>query len=188
MAPDEPQPAVAQEAVARDSVARDAVARDAVAREAWSCVFNLMTSEGNRRRIGAICETFGITPGQMRALATMAPGPARPMKDLALAWHCDASYVTVLVDDLEERGWVERQAHPDDRRSRLVLLTPSGEDVRRDLLDRLGEPPAFFAAISETEQVAMRDILRKLLAAAGGPSAGPGPGFGPPGTAGGGAG
>ena len=146
-----------------------------VAREAWSCVFNLMTSEANRRRIGGICESFGVTPGQMRALATMAPGPARPMKDLATAWHCDASYVTVLVDDLEARGWVARQAHPDDRRLRVVLLTPSGEEVRRQLLDRLGEPPAFFAAISEAEQLAMRDILRKLLAAAGGP-AGEGPG------------
>ncbi|MEA2974211.1 MAG: hypothetical protein QOG82_2669 [Actinomycetota bacterium] len=137
-----------------------------VAHEAWACFFNLMTSEANRRRLAKICDHFGITPGQMRALVTMGDQP-RPMKELAMEWHCDASYVTVLVDDLEERGWVERQAHPGDRRSRVVALTADGRDARHDLLQRLGEPPAFFAALSDDEQRTIRDLLRKLLAAAG---------------------
>jgi DNA-binding MarR family transcriptional regulator len=139
----------------------------ATAREAWSGFFRLMTSQANRRRMAGICEHFGITPGQMRALITMGGGQARPMKELAVEWHCDASYVTVLVDDLEERGWVERQAHPDDRRSRVVVMTPGGDDARRELLHRLGEPPTFFAALTEAEQRTMRDIMGKLLAAAG---------------------
>jgi len=140
----------------------------AVAREAWGCIFGLMVSDANRRRIATICEYFGITPGQMRALATMGSGPARPMKDLAVEWHCDASYVTVLVDDLEERGWVERQANPGDRRSRVVVLTEAGEHARHELLERLGEPPGFLSALSDEELLTIRDLLRRLLAAAGG--------------------
>jgi DNA-binding MarR family transcriptional regulator len=137
-----------------------------VAREAWSCFFNLMTSDANRRRMAGICDHFGITPGQLRSLVTMGPGPARPMKELATEWHCDASYVTVMVDDLEERGWVVRQANPGDRRSRVVALTAAGQEARRELLERLGEPPAFFAAITEDEMRTLRDLLGKLLAAA----------------------
>jgi DNA-binding MarR family transcriptional regulator len=137
-----------------------------VAHEAWGCFFNLMTSEANRRRVGSICEHFGITPGQMRALVTMGGERPRPMKDLAVEWHCDASYVTVLVDDLEERGWAERQANPGDRRSRVVGLTAEGETARHDLLQRLGQPPEFFSALTEDEQRTIRDLLRKLLAAA----------------------
>ncbi len=143
------------------------VAQGSVAHEAWACFFELMTSEANRRRMAAICDHFGITPGQMRALVTMGPGPARPMKDLAVEWHCDASYVTVMVDDLEERAWVERQAHPGDRRSRVVALTPEGMEARQELLGRLGEPPPFFAALTDDEQRTLRDLLRKLLAADG---------------------
>ncbi|HEX7276320.1 MAG TPA: MarR family winged helix-turn-helix transcriptional regulator [Acidimicrobiales bacterium] len=139
-----------------------------VAREAWGCFFGLMTSAANRRRMAGICDHFGITPGQMRSLVTMGPGPARPMKDLAVEWHCDASYVTVMVDDFESRGWVERQAHPGDRRSRVVALTPAGKEAREALLGRLGEPPPFFAALTDDEARTMRDLLRKLLAAAGG--------------------
>ncbi len=138
-----------------------------MAHEAWACFFDLMTSEANRRRMAGICDHFGITPGQLRSLVTMGPGPARPMKDLAVEWHCDASYVTVMVDDLQERGWVERQANPGDRRSRVVALTPDGQEARRELLARLGEPPAFFAALTDDEQRTLRDLLRKLLGAAG---------------------
>ena len=49
----------------------------------------------------------------------------------------------------------------------MAVVTPAGELVRRELVERLGEPPAFFAALTEAEQRAMRDILGKLLAAAG---------------------
>jgi DNA-binding MarR family transcriptional regulator len=31
-----------------------------------------------------------------------------------------------IVDDLEQKGYVERRPHPDDARARLVLLTPRG--------------------------------------------------------------
>ena len=34
------------------------------------------------------------------------------------------------VDQLERLGYVERRANPDDRRSRLVFLTPRGNSVR----------------------------------------------------------
>jgi MarR family transcriptional regulator, organic hydroperoxide resistance regulator len=137
-----------------------------IAQEAWGCFFNLMTSDANRRRLAGICDHFGITPGQMRALVTMGAERPRPMKELAAEWHCDASYVTVLVDDLEERGWAERQANPGDRRSRMVVLTPDGEAARHNLLQRLNQPPDFFAALTEDEQRTIRDLLRKLLAAA----------------------
>jgi DNA-binding MarR family transcriptional regulator len=149
-------------------MAPDEPASASVARDAWGCFFNLMTSEANRRRMAGICDHFGITPGQLRSLVTMGPAPARPMKELAVEWHCDASYVTVMVDDLEERGWVARQAHPDDRRSRVVALTPAGEAARQELLERLGEPPVFFTALTDDEQRTLRDLLGKLLAAAGG--------------------
>ena len=35
-----------------------------------------------------------------------------------------------VVDELEQLGYVERRADPDDRRARLVFLTKRGEAVR----------------------------------------------------------
>ena len=40
---------------------------------------------------------------------------------------------TLYVDILTRQGWVERNAHPDDRRMVLARLTPAGESLINDL-------------------------------------------------------
>ena len=55
---------------------------------------------------------------------SIQPDESKPMKVLAAQWRCDASYVTSLVDGLEQRGLVERRLHPTDRRAKTIALTP----------------------------------------------------------------
>jgi DNA-binding MarR family transcriptional regulator len=114
----------------------------------------------------SICEGLDLSPGLMKALLSIQPGEAKPMKALSAEWRCDASYVTSLVDGLEERGFVARQAHPTDRRAKTIALTPVGEGTREELLRQLHEPPAFFAVLDAAEQRALGDLLRKLVDAA----------------------
>ena len=52
-----------------------------------------------------------------------------PMRDLGVALVTDAPYITVIVDDLEDRGLVTREANPGDRRSKLVHITAAGREV-----------------------------------------------------------
>lgn len=137
-----------------------------LARDAWAAVFALVFSEDSHERMHDACESLGLTPGLMKALLTMRAGGERPMKELAGLWRCDASYVTSLVDGLEERGFVERQAHPTDRRAKVVALTPLGEKTREQLLDKLHDPPAWFDVLSTDERRDLRDLLRKLVAGA----------------------
>lgn len=37
--------------------------------------------------------------------------------------------ITLVVDNLEKSGWVERQRNPQDRRSMLIHLTEEGEEL-----------------------------------------------------------
>lgn len=119
------------------------------------------------------CEAAGVTPGLMKALISMRPSEPRPMRELPGELHCDASYVTSLVDGLEERGFAERRAHPTDRRAKVVVLTPLGERTRQQLLDRMHEPPACFAALTPAEIATLGGLLAKLVKAAGGPAGDP---------------
>lgn len=112
-----------------------------------------------------VCESLGLTPGLLRALISIRPGEGRPMKQLATEWHCDASYVTSLVDGLEGRGLVARRPHPTDRRAKVILLTAEGERTRASLFDRLHEPPACFSVLSADEVAMLADILAKLVEA-----------------------
>ncbi len=94
------------------------------------------------------------------------------MKELAGELRCDASYVTSLVDGLEERGFVERRAHPSDRRAKVVVLTSLGERTRERILDHMHQPPECFSALTTEEIATLGDLLGKLLDASADPGAG----------------
>lgn len=76
----------------------------------------------------------------------------------------DASYVTTIADQLEDRGLIERQPHPRDRRVKSLALTPEGRRQRHLLVDELWTDVAFLDRLSTAE----RSELRRLLAKAEG--------------------
>jgi DNA-binding MarR family transcriptional regulator len=86
------------------------------------------------------------------------------MAELACKHSCDASNITGLVDRLEARGLIERTSSAQDRRLKMIAVTPAGAELRQRLLDRLAEPPAFISALTESEQRKLRDLLRKATA------------------------
>ena len=85
------------------------------------------------------------------------------MSALADRLGIDASYVTTIADQLEERGLIERQPHPTDRRIKSLAPTPEGRRLREKLADELWvEVPVLDALIG-----------RRSTRARGGSSHGP---------------
>ena len=132
-----------------------------VAREAWQSVAELVFSPETQQRFHAACEAAELSPPQFKALLSLEPGSSESMRALAEDWRCDASWVTGIVDGLEERGYVQRQPHPTDRRVKVVGLTALGEKAKARALERIYEPPASFIALTPGEQVQLRDLLAK---------------------------
>jgi DNA-binding MarR family transcriptional regulator len=129
--------------------------------EAWSLMHWMMVT--NKQRLVTIAQKFELAPQQMIALRMLGAGP-RKMSDLAQSLFCDNSNVTGIVDRLEERGLVRREAAEGDRRVRLLVLTDEGERMRVEITKRMAEPPAPIASLSEKDQRALRDILKRALA------------------------
>ena len=95
-------------------------------------------------RVREVCAGNGVPPSLIKALVHLSAEEPQAMRDLAEHWACDASYVTALIDGLEERGLAERRPHPTDRRVRTVVLTEAGARVRATVTGRLWEPPPAF--------------------------------------------
>jgi DNA-binding MarR family transcriptional regulator len=112
-----------------------------------------------------VCKSIGIPPSMIKTLMHLSTDQPRAMRDLADTWACDASYVTALIDDLEERGFAERRPHPTDRRVKTVVLTTKGAEIRDLVTARLWEPPAAFSSLTAAEQRQLRDLLRKVARA-----------------------
>jgi MarR family transcriptional regulator, organic hydroperoxide resistance regulator len=128
--------------------------------EAWSLMHWMMVS--NKRRLVTMGGEFELAPQQMIALRILGGGPQK-MSDLAQALFCDNSNVTGIVDRLEERGLVRREAAEGDRRVKLLVLTEEGEWIRTEITKRMAEPPPAIASLSEKDQRALRDVLKRAL-------------------------
>jgi DNA-binding MarR family transcriptional regulator len=133
------------------------------AREAWEYIAELWFGEMNHDRFHEACAAVDISPPQLKALLALVPGDSKPMRSIAEMMRCDASWVTGLVDGLEERGYVVREQHETDRRVKVVTITALGEKAKAKAMERLTEPPAaLLAALTQNEQRTLRDLMRKV--------------------------
>ncbi|MFJ4192374.1 MarR family winged helix-turn-helix transcriptional regulator [Kitasatospora sp. NPDC089509] len=142
-----------------------------------------------RRQTGWRLEPYGITPGQARALRTLAhvPGCETPdlamrLSDLADKLHIAPRSATTVVDALEEAGLVERRPDPADRRAVRILLTEAG----RAAVERIGQvrdevAQEYFGEVSPEDEEVLLRVLR--AAEARFLAAGPPPRTAPPGAA-----
>jgi DNA-binding MarR family transcriptional regulator len=133
----------------------------APAQEAWSLLGKLFWEM--RPRMIRVAADFGLSPPQLFALRQLDPEEPVPMRALASALNCDSSNVTGLVDGLEAQGLVERREAEHDRRMRMLVVTPRGQEVRNRLFDAIHEVPEALARLSVADQLALRDILRRAL-------------------------
>ncbi|MGW4352401.1 MarR family winged helix-turn-helix transcriptional regulator [Nocardia sp. NPDC004582] len=69
-----------------------------------------------------------LTAIQGKALTVLRRGPIA-MRALAEIMTCDASNVTGIIDRLEKRGLVRREASASDRRVTNLVITAEGERV-----------------------------------------------------------
>lgn len=104
-----------------------------------------------------------LSPVQCRVLHLIEPGAPMPMSRLAEALSCDASNVTGLVDRLEARGLVQRRPASEDRRVKVLDLTPVGARVRAQLVSRTCHHSHPLARLSPAEQRTLIRLLEKLL-------------------------
>lgn len=72
-----------------------------------------------------------LTPAQYLVLRWLWQRDGRQFNELASACCCSPSTITGVVDTLEKKGLVTRQANPQDRRSLLVRLTDAGRALER---------------------------------------------------------
>src|SRR5947209_10365388 len=90
------------------------------------------------------------------------------MTELASAVLLSKSGLTRLVDRIEEAGLVQRASAPGDRRSLLIVLTPSGEKMlkRAAPIHENGIRRHFAAHIQDNEAAAVEAALGRIAAAA----------------------
>jgi DNA-binding MarR family transcriptional regulator len=128
---------------------------------AWELLTRLFFAQ--RGQLPSLASQLNLSPVQCHVLHLMRPGEPIPMGRLAETLACDASNVTGLVDRLESRGLIARRASTDDRRVKVLVLTPTGTRLRQQLHKRMADPPDPFQRLSAAERRSLVRILERLL-------------------------
>lgn len=137
----------------------------ALAREVWRLLLQVVMAD-HRRRFERVAQTTDLSMPQSYALLELDPErDPLSMRTLARCLHNDPSNITGLVDRLEAKGLVERQADPADRRVKALVLTDAGRRARATLQEIVEEPPAALTRRSAEELRTLRDALQGLATA-----------------------
>ncbi len=106
-----------------------------------------------------------ITPEQWAVLIRLWERDGQPQSELSEATFRDAPTMSRIIDGLASRELLERRAHPEDGRVRLVHLTRTGKALEKKLVP-LAEKIVtdLVAGIDERALVTTRNTLRKMFA------------------------
>ena len=107
---------------------------------------------------------LGLSETRIEALRVVAGEPEPlTMGQLAARLHTDRPYASVVVEDLERHGLVERLRHPTDRRLRLASATAEGRRVAARAEAALGGGfRGRLQALSPAELAALDTVLEHL--------------------------
>jgi DNA-binding MarR family transcriptional regulator len=139
-----------------------ASSRQSTAREAW----RRLRAVGSDPEVVAaehkLMHETGLSGGPMRALRQLPLDDSLSMRQLAARLGCDNSYVTSLVDALEELDLATREPHPTDRRIKVISLTTSGREVAERVQEEYATAPSSFSSLSPKELETLCELLRRL--------------------------
>jgi DNA-binding MarR family transcriptional regulator len=108
-------------------------------------------------------EKTGLHPYHHAILIVLGESSRETQGAIADALGYDRGQLVGLLDELEDRGLVERRRDPDDRRRHIVRLTPEGKRTLRRLrsLARQIEDD-FLAPLSDEERADFHALLLRL--------------------------
>lgn len=128
------------------------------ASRAHAAMTHLVLEQQNPRQ--AVADATGISFSRARVLRRLLNGPAR-MSDLAARLGTDKPYLTIMVDDLVQRGLVTRIVAPDDRRAKVVALTEAGRSLADEAERIVSLPAPGLARLDPGELATLVRLLEK---------------------------
>ncbi|MFC0506118.1 MarR family winged helix-turn-helix transcriptional regulator [Micromonospora costi] len=117
------------------------------------------------RLVAEALGTVGVRGYHYRLLAALAEIGPTSQADLGRSCGIDRSDVVAALNDLADRGLVERSPDPGDRRRNVITLTVAGRrDLRRmeDALDRAQD--TLLAPLSRADRDQLIRLLSTLVA------------------------
>jgi DNA-binding MarR family transcriptional regulator len=106
---------------------------------------------------------FGISGRELAVLLAIDDRPPASQQEIARRMAVDRTTMVALIDDLEDKGLVQRQQDPDDRRKNVVALTDVGRTTLRQATAAAGQAERrLLGSLSDDESAMLRRALQAI--------------------------
>lgn len=107
---------------------------------------------------------FDITPVQFAILNALIEAPGEDQVTLSSQVAFDAATFGSVIGRLEAKGWVKREADPNDKRRKLLWTTPEGEKIALQMSQAVNKAQQRIVEPLELdEQAQLSSLLHKLI-------------------------
>ena len=109
-------------------------------------------------------ERLGIKLKHLMLLSYLRAGAPALQQQLCEALWMDPNNCVLLLNELEEAGYIERRRDPSDRRRHVVDLTDEGR-IALERAERAQETigDELLSALSDEEQATLRSLLSRVV-------------------------
>jgi DNA-binding MarR family transcriptional regulator len=109
-------------------------------------------------------ERFRLSRDEWRVLAALAESGTMRTRDALLYTTLDKMQISRAIAGLERAGLLTRRVDPQDRRNRILKLTPAGRALLQKLVPMVEAREAFLLeALEPHERALLESAMAKLL-------------------------
>jgi DNA-binding MarR family transcriptional regulator len=110
-----------------------------------------------------ILAAHGVSMWEYVVLGALDRSPVRTQAALADSIGADKTRIIGTLDELQQKGYIERRPDPGDRRVRLLEITPAGRDVKQAVQSHIqrGEE-RLLSELTAEERVVFLRVLERL--------------------------
>lgn len=111
-----------------------------------------------------LCKSESITPLQVGMLTALSMNPWLDQKAIGRELSLDRTTTAEVLKRLADKGLVETRVNPDDRRSRLSVITKEGLNLINDLQDSIHRSQELLVEpLSPEDRVIFMRLLAQLV-------------------------
>jgi DNA-binding MarR family transcriptional regulator len=115
---------------------------------------------------------YAVNGRLIAVLRTLAAHDPAPQGEVAKRMGVDRTTMVMLIDELQDKGLVQRHQDPQDRRRNVLVLTDTGAEVLRRSLETMQATERWvLRELSPDEARALRKALQVLVHVAEAPPA-----------------